>query len=111
MENEVENDYAEVKQPDRTINAGASLGLTLAFEKYENLKPTYWAGVTESVPADWSDKQIADRQKVLMENARRSVEEQIDKDISDVKDVKFYELLRMKRSELQQIVMKLFGKV
>lgn len=95
---------------DRKITAGTSLGVTLKFQDFENVKPSYWAGLEETVPDDWTDEQIIARQTEIMENSRKIVEEQIDVDIDDVKNVKFYELLNMKRSQLQSILVKLFGK-
>lgn len=94
----------------KKITAGTSLGVTLKFQDFENVKPSYWAGLEEVVPADWTDEEIAKRQREIMENARLIVEQEIDRDIDDVKNVKFYELLNMKRSQLKQILGQLFGK-
>jgi hypothetical protein len=86
------------------FSAGCSLEVTLKFADYENLKPSYWAGVSrewESSEGDtlpeYSDilTMIGDAQDAC----RKICEDKIDADIYDVKQVKVFEQILYKKGK------------
>lgn len=76
----------------RTINAGATLSikLSLPHNQYENVDAGFYAGVSEEISDTLTDEQIAARMKEIQNFARNLCEEQVDKDIENVKEVKIY---------------------
>jgi hypothetical protein len=83
------------------FSAGCSLEVTLKFADYENMKPSYWAGITveydpqeETVP---TREQLLEQIKEAQNQCREICEAQIDSDIYDVKKVKIFEQLNYKK--------------
>lgn len=88
------------------FSAGCSLEVTLKFADYENIKPSFWCGVSEEWDTDsetgigrelLSEEQIMEVIKTYQGVCRKICEAQIDADIYDVKQVKlFSEVSKMK---------------
>ncbi len=83
------------------FSAGCSLEVTLKFADYENVKPSFWAGITveydpqeEIVP---TREQLLEQIKEAQVQCREICEAQIDKDIYDVKNVKVFEQINIKK--------------
>lgn len=83
------------------FSAGCSLEVTLKFADYENIKPSFWAGIKE----EWDTEEdgVVKREDILelikgtQESCRKICEDMLDKDIYDVKEVKlFQEVLKRK---------------
>jgi hypothetical protein len=80
------------------FSAGCSLEVTLKFADYENLKPSFWCGVTEEWDTDVDG--VFDVYQKIQEAqvaCREICEAQIDKDIYDVKQIKVFEQILYKK--------------
>jgi len=81
------------------FSAGCSLEVTLKFAEYENLKPSFWCGISE----EWETEEPVsyDNLKVkistVQDMCRTICEEKIDTDIYDVKTVKVFEQINYKK--------------
>jgi hypothetical protein len=78
----------------KEISVGCSLGVTLKFGDFENLKPDFWAGVKEDVSDSYSDEQVLERVKELQDKLRALCEAQVDNDVYDVKELKVFEKVK-----------------
>jgi hypothetical protein len=83
--------------------AGCSIEVTLSLGEntYEFVKPSYYAGVTEEwdteKDGEMSEEALKERITHFHKELRRIVEDEIDIDIYDIKQVKLYqEILREK---------------
>jgi hypothetical protein len=84
----------------KRILAGASLDITLKFADFENVKPGFWAGLEEDVSDDLTDEDIANRIGDIHTLVRGIIEDRIDNEIYDVKEVKvFSQIKRIKGSK------------
>ena len=83
----------------KEISVGCSLGVTLKFGDFENLKPDFWAGIKEDVSEGLSDEQVLDRVKELQNKLRTLCEAQIDSDVYDVKELKVFEKVKQLKKE------------
>jgi len=81
------------------IRAGCSLEVTLKFADYANIKPSFWAGYEESWDASEADllseEEIKNKIKFWQDTCREICEQQIDKDIFDVKEIKVFEQVNL----------------
>jgi hypothetical protein len=83
------------------FSAGCSLEVTLKFADFENVKPNFWCGVSE----EWedtereilTDEELRDRIIEWQTICRKVCEQQVDKDIYDVKQVKLYEQINKRK--------------
>lgn len=78
----------------KEISVGCSLGVTLKFGDFENIKPDFWAGAKEDVSEELPDEAILDRIKELQYKLRALCEAQIDNDVYDVKEIKVFERVK-----------------
>lgn len=78
----------------KEISVGCSLGVTLKFGDFENIKPDFWAGAKEDVSEDLSDEQVLSRVKELQDKLRSLCEAQIDSDVYDVKEIRVFERVK-----------------
>lgn len=78
----------------KEISVGCSLGVTLKFGDFENLKPDFWAGVKEDISDNYSDEQVLERVKELQDKLRALCEAQVDNDVYDVKELKVFEKVK-----------------
>ncbi len=76
----------------KTVNAGATLSikLSLPHNRYENVDCGFYAGVTEEVPEDWTDEQIAERIDEIQKFTRNICEEKVDTDVENIKSIKIF---------------------
>jgi len=75
------------------FSAGCSLEVTLKFADFENVKPGFWAGITQEWEADEKVMSIGDIAEMIstaQDVCRKVCEDKVDKDIYDVKDVKLF---------------------
>lgn len=86
--------------------AGCSIEVTMSLGKntYEFVKPSYYAGVTEEWETDqegiMSEEALKERITHYHKELRALVEQEIDVDIYDIKQVKLYqEILKAKGSK------------
>jgi hypothetical protein len=80
----------------KEISAGASLSikLSLPHNQYENVDCGFWASFKEEVPDLTTDEECAKIALGMMERARGMIEEKIDNDIHQVKDVQVFNVLK-----------------
>lgn len=85
-------------------SAGCSLEVTLNLGNYENLKPSFWAGITKEYDA--LEDHIPTEEGLYAEISaaqdvcRKICEDKIDADVFDVKNIKvFQEVLKRKGSK------------
>jgi len=86
----------------RGFKAGCALEVTLKFAEFENMKPSFWAGISEEYDASEGDvapsrEELLEKVKDALSDCREIVEERIDSDIYDVKQVKIFEQINYKR--------------
>ena len=83
------------------FSAGCSLEVTLKFADFENVKPSFWCGISQ----EWDTKEdgLLSREEILGEidkaqnQCREICETKIDTDIYDVKNVKVFEKINYKK--------------
>lgn len=77
------------------FTAGCSLEVTLKFADYENVKPSFWAGVSKEYDGSEASSPTDEELRIEISNAqdacRKICEEKIDSDIYDVKQIKLFE--------------------
>jgi hypothetical protein len=85
----------------RGFSAGCSLEVTLKFADFENMKPSFWAGIKEEWDTEKDgDLTIEDIYAKIDEAqvaCREICEKKIDADIYDVKNVKVFEQINYKK--------------
>ena len=79
------------------ITAGAGLGIKLQFAKFQSLEPSFWIGMEEEVPDDWTLEQKLERAKEIQSVCRQEIEDKIDEDISKIFDEKVFDVIRKKQ--------------
>lgn len=76
------------------FSAGCSLEVTLKFADFENVKPSFWCGITKEYDAMEdlipTDEELFAEISAAQDVCRTICEEKIDTDIHDVKEVKLY---------------------
>jgi len=83
------------------FSAGCSLEVTLKLRDYENLKPAFWAGYQEEWEEDTiSEQEVKDKIRHWQDVCREICEDQVDKDIYDVKQVKVFEQINLRKKEM-----------
>lgn len=84
------------------FSAGVSLEVTLKFADFENVKPSFWCGITREWDTDkdgisFSDEQMREAINEAQDTCREICEKKIDADIYDVKSAKVFEQINYKK--------------
>lgn len=85
------------------FSAGCSLEVTLKFADFENVKPSFWAGINREYN-DQEDIVPTNEELLVMASeaqdaCRKICEERIDNDIYDVKQVKVFAQISKNKSK------------
>ena len=86
------------------FSAGCSLEVTLKFADYENMKPSYWAGIKKEYETSEGDTVLTDEELRIgiseaQDVCRKICEDKIDVDIYDIKQVKVFEQILYKKGK------------
>lgn len=81
--------------------AGCSLGVTLAFANFENVKPNFFASETETteVPDSMTPEDKEEWMRQAMARCRKVCEEKVDEDIYDIKHRRVFKEIRKEKQE------------
>jgi hypothetical protein len=91
----------------KQIKAVATLDAKIFFSRFESITPGYSREWTEEWPDDTPDEVLLERQDYLTNLMRERVEDKLDEDISDVKEMEFYKILRYRGEQLKEILPRL----
>jgi hypothetical protein len=84
----------------KEVHAGCTLGIKMSlpdtdiFNHYENVEQGYYCGFKETAGDDMTDEQCDDIALTMIARARKIVEDKVDNDIHNHKDVKVFSTIK-----------------